>query len=72
MLNYYRKLADHNIFGYNSGRFDLPVLLPYIVNYAVRQSIPVKALKRANTYITLRLENLVFKGNPSFPSLLQV
>ena len=62
MLNYYRKLGDHNIFGFNSGRFDLPVLLPYIVNYATRMLIPVKALKRGNTYITLRLENLVFKG----------
>ena len=62
MLNYFRKFGDHSVFGYNCGRFDLPVLLPYIANYATRKLMSIKALKRANTYITLRVENLVFKG----------
>ena len=62
MLNYYRKLGEHSVFGYNSGRFDLPVILPYIANYGIRKLLPVKALKRSNTYITLRLENIIFKG----------
>ena len=62
MLSWYRKLEEHSCYGFNSGRYDLPILLPYLVNYASRKGIKVKALKRTNTYISLRIGNLVFKG----------
>ena len=62
MLKYYRQLGIHNIFGYNCGKFDLPVLVPYIANYATRNQIQIKALKRGNTYISVTIDNCTFKG----------
>ena len=62
MLRHYRQIGIHNVFGYNSGKFDLPVLIPYIVNYATRKNVPIKALKRGNSYIIIKIDNCTFKG----------
>ena len=46
MMNHFKKFKQLNCFGFNSGKFDLPVLMPYIASWSVRHSIPIKALKR--------------------------
>ena len=63
MRQYAKRMKLHNVFGYNSGRFDLNVLIPYIVNWSARQNAPIEVLKRTNTYITLTVGDIIFKGN---------
>ena len=62
MMNHFKKFKQLNCFGFNSGKFDLPVLMPYIASWSVRHSIPIKALKRGNIYITIELGDIIFKG----------
>ena len=55
-----------SIFGFNSARFDLHVLLPYIVSWAVRRGLKIECLKRGTSYITLRVGSLLFKDALNF------
>ena len=62
MFNYAQRMKLHNLFGYNAGKYDLNVLVPYIVNWAARHKIPIQVLKRSNTYISLTVGDTIFKG----------
>ena len=57
-------MKEVNCFGYNSGRFDLPCLMPFIGSWSLRHGIKLQALKRCNTYITIQLGDIIFKGKP--------
>ena len=61
-----------SIFGFNSGRFDLPILLPHIVSWAVRRGERIECLKRGTSYITLRVGSLHFKDALNFNSPLSL
>ena len=56
------------VYGFNSARFDLPLMLPYIVNWALLRGVPIGCLKRGTSYITLRVGELVFKDALQFNS----
>ena len=61
------QLARFTVFGFNSGRFDLPVLLPYIVNWATRRGIKMSCLKRTTSFISFELgAELIFKDSIMF------
>ena len=62
MLSHWRKFQQHNILGYNSAKFDLQILMPYIVDYGKRNKLAVKVLKRGNAYLSLTIDTLIFKG----------
>ena len=62
MLSHWRKFQQHNILGYNSAKFDLQILVPYIVDYGKRNKLKVKVLKRGNAYLSLTIDTLIFKG----------
>ena len=62
MLTYWNKLSQHNIFGYNSSKYDLPVLMPFIVNWAKKNDQRIKTLKRGTAYISLQIGDMIFKG----------
>ena len=55
-------------FGFNSSRFDIPVMLPYIVSWAVRRGVRIECLKRGTSYMTLRVGEIVFKDAMNFNS----
>ena len=56
------------VYGFNSARFDLPVMLPFIVNWAIQRGVSIECLKRGTSYITLRVGELVFKDALQFNS----
>ena len=62
MLTYWNKLSQHNIFGYNSSKYDLPVLMPFIVSWAKKNNQQIKVLKRGSAYICLQIGDMIFKG----------
>lgn len=58
-----KRMYTLSCFGFNSGRFDIKILLPYIAHYArVRNLPPPRILKRGTSYFSVELENIVFKG----------
>ena len=61
-----------SVFGFNSARFDLPVMLPYIVGWATKRGVPIECLKRGTSYITLRVGEIVFKDALNFNSPLRL
>ena len=48
-----------NCFGFNSAKFDLGVLIPFISGYAGLHEIEIKVLKKGAKYICLKKEDLV-------------
>ena len=68
LRHYLRDLSLLNVFGFNSGRFDLNVLIPFIACWAAKRSVPLRCLKRATSYISLQVGNIVFKDIMNFNS----
>lgn len=48
------------VLGFNSGRYDLNVLLPFIVDFCKTQDLPVQPLKRGGKFISLTCGNIQF------------
>ena len=61
-----QELMELSIFGFNSARFDLPILLPHIVSWATKHGHQIECLKRGTSYITLRVGSLHFKDALNF------
>ena len=47
--------------GYNSGRFDIPVLLPYLRRYANEKKLHFSVVKRGSTYIQVKLGDIMIR-----------
>ena len=68
LRHFLKELSLFNVFGFNSGRFDLNVLIPFIAVYAARRSLPMRCLKRTNSFISLQVGSLIFKDIINFNS----
>ena len=64
-LKLYRKL---NTFGFNSSKFDIPVLIGGILNFAYRSGLKVDPLKNTSKYITLQVDDILFKDTLHYSS----
>ena len=52
-----------SIFGFNSQKFDMKVLVGYIVVYAEERKMEISLLKKGSSYFQLEIGTLAFKGN---------
>lgn len=64
-LKKYRQL---NTYGFNSSKFDIPVLIGGIMKYANRSDLKVETLKKGSKYITLQVDGIVFKDTLNYTS----
>ena len=64
-LEKYYKL---NVFGFNSSRFDIPILIGGIVQYANKYKIKPETLKKGAKYLTLSVGDIVFKDILNYSS----
>ena len=51
-----------SIFGFNSQKFDMKVLVGYIVVYAKERKMEISLLKKGSSYFQLEIGTLAFKG----------
>ena len=51
-----------SVFGFNSAKFDLKIMLGYMVVYADSRDLAVRVLKRGTAYFSIQIGNLLFKG----------
>ena len=67
MLNKYKEL---NVFGYNSGRYDLQILMQYILAELENrgEKYSTSLTKKGSNYFSVRIGNLHFKDLLSFTS----
>ena len=56
-LRHLRQYTEFNCFGYNSAKFDLGVIIPFISGYAGLHEIDIKVLKKGAKYISIGLKN---------------
>ena len=47
--------------GYNSGRFDVPVLLPYFRRYVNEKKLESLVVKRESTYIQIKIGEIMLR-----------
>ena len=66
--NYLRNYEQLHVFGFNSSRFDLPVLIGGIVQFASQRDIRPETLKKGTKYITLTVGNIIFKDTLNYTS----
>ena len=65
---YLRSYFQLHCFGFNSSRFDIPALIAGIVKYANANDCKVKTLKKGAKYITLEVDDIVFKDTLQYTS----
>ena len=73
LQKYYNHLKTYyqlNIFGFNSSRFDIPVLIGGIVQYAYSLGIKPECLKKGSKYLTLSVGGLDYPINVVFKDIL--
>ena len=62
-----RKYLELNVFGYNSSRYDLKILMGYIIESLERRQIVtdlrsgLRILKKGSAYFTIKFGNIIFK-----------
>ena len=56
-LRHLKKYQSFNCFGFNSGKFDIKVLLPLMMNYCGRHKIDMEPIKKGTSYMCLNLKN---------------
>ena len=63
-----------SVYGFNSSKFDMKVLLSYMVTYAKTKNLEVEILKKGSIYFNLTLDGIIFKGKflSVFLTLIQV
>ena len=54
-----------SVYGFNSRKFDMKVLVGYILVYAEERDLEIKLLKKGSSYFQLDIETIAFKGNYS-------
>ena len=54
-LRHLKKYQGFNCYGFNSGKFDIKVLLPLILNYCKRHSVTMEPIKKGTSYMCLYL-----------------
>ena len=58
------KLSRMSVFGFNSSKFDMKLLIGYICIYAFRRKMKMPDLvTRGTSYFSVTIDNLIFKGN---------
>ena len=55
-----------NVYGFNSSRFDLSVLIPYLEYYAQNNGLELKLLKKGSRYFNISIGKIIFKDILSF------
>ena len=55
-----------NVYGFNSSRFDLSVLVGYLQTYAQRRNMELKLLKKGSRYFNISIGKVIFKDILSF------
>ena len=68
MRSYLQKYKQLHTFGFNSSKFDLPVLIGGIVKFASAHDIKPKPLKKGAKYITLEVGDIIFKDVLNYTS----
>ena len=68
MRSHLQKYLQLHTFGFNSSKFDLPVLLGGIVQFASVHGIKPKPLKKGAKYITLEVGDIIFKDILNYTS----
>ena len=69
-----KKYTELNVFGYNSSKYDLKILMEYVIQSLERRQIVndlksgVQILKKGSAYFTFKFGNIVFKDLMSFTS----
>ena len=51
-----------SVYGFNSSKFDMKVLLSYLVTYAKNKNLKIEVLKKGAIYFNLTLDGIIFKG----------
>ena len=70
--SYLKKYSELNVFGYNSSRYDLTILMGYIIESLERRQIVtdlrsgLQILKKGSAYFTLKFGNIIFKDLMNF------
>ena len=54
-----------SVYGFNSRKFDMKVLVGYILVYAKERDLEIKLLKKGSSYFQLDIETIAFKGKYS-------
>ena len=66
--NYLSMYEQLHVFGFNSSRFDLPILIGGIVKFAAKNGLKCETLKKVSKYTTLQVGNIVFKDVLNYTS----
>ena len=66
--SYLRTYKQLHVFGFNSSRFDLPVLIGGIVQFASKIDLEPEVLKKGSQYITLTVGDIIFKDTLKYTS----
>ena len=62
LKNSVKKARQMSVFGFNSSKFDLKVLIGYMAIYARDKKLDMQILKKDSKYFSVQLDNLCFKG----------
>ena len=65
-INALKQLTLLNTFGFNSRKFDLAVLLPFLSKYSEIYDEKIEILKKGSQYFNISLEKIIFKDILSF------
>ena len=63
-----RTYCQLHCFGFNSSRFDIPALIAGIAKFSNENECKIKTLKKGATYITLEIDDIVFKDTLQYTS----
>ena len=66
--NYLAKICQLKCYGYNSGKYDLPCLLPGLLTYSDKYNVKMSVLKRGNAFLSLTMQDIVFVDACNFTS----
>ena len=63
LKNSLKKASQLCVFGFNSSKFDLKVLIGYMAIYCRDKNLDIQVLKRDSKYFSVQIDTLCFKGN---------
>ena len=61
-----KDLLAFNVFGFNSSKFDLTVMVGYLLTYATQNNKKFNVLKKGSRYFNITIGNVIFKDILSF------